>query len=144
MFKFFLYIPFCICLIYVSFVNTHDPALEVLGAGEYCIYSRDVVTSNLITKRIDSGIGYIYYCDSSDAAALRPLFKKIDGESIILENCSMQRVYKILNYKKVGSHYGYSNRGRAFIKDGNTKINLQVVQRGDVTVVGWPVILGSY
>ena len=144
MFKFFLYIALCVCFIYASFVNLRDPALEVLGRGEYCIYSRDVVTSPLITKTLNSGIGFIYYCESTDAKQLRKLFTKIDGESLTLEDFSTHLVFKKLNYKKVIPGYGYSARGKTFIKNGKSKINLQVVARDNVVIVGWPVILGSY
>jgi|GEM_PF-1112488 len=153
-FKFILYLTLCVCLIFIGLNNVGEPPLEVLGSGEYCIYSRDAVESPLIEKRIDSGIGFMYYCKSSDAAKLRPLFTVIDGESITLENYSAAKVFKILNYKKISSsyivesaggiYYGYSNKGLSFITYGSVKINLQVAVRGSVTTVGWPVILGGY
>ena len=149
MFKFFLYIALCISLIYVSLTDLHDPHLEVLGFGTYCIYSKEKISSPLVINCIDSGIGYIYYCESSNAAALRTKFNKIDGESISIQNISAERILKKLNYKKIcsdtsGNLYGYSGRGRTFIKNGNTRINLQISTRSEITTVGWPVILGSY
>lgn len=146
--KLILYITACLCLIYTSLTDVQNPRLEILGSGEYCFYSRDQINSSLITKKIDSGIGFIYYCDSSNAGVLRPLFEKIDGESITLKKTSPTKILKLLNYNKVSStsevYYGYSNRGKAFIKNGNTKINIQISSRDGITTVGWPVILGSY
>ena len=156
MFKFFLYIALCVCLIYVNFANQRDPALEILGQGEYCIYSRDNILLNptavdLIIKRIESGIGYIYYCKSQDAKTLRPLFFKIDGESLSLCNTSQSAntILRKLKYKAVssdisGNLYGYSDYGKTFVKNGNKKINLQISIRNNTTTIGWPVILGSY
>jgi len=98
-------------------------------------------------RRVSSGIGYIYYTDSGNAAALRARFTHIDGESIVC-HFSAQQVFKKLGYHQVSSgggiSYGYSAKGREFIKSGGRKINLQVAERGGVTVVGWPVILGGY
>ena len=127
----------------------NNPRLEVLGAGEYCFYSTDNVNGKQITRKIQNGAGYIYYCDGENAGGLRTLFTNIDGESIALQNINTARVFKILNYKRVsadthGNIYGYSNRGRAYIRSGNKKINLQVSVRGDIVTVGWPVILGGY
>ena len=156
MFKFFPYIALCICLIYVSFASQTNPALEVLGQGEYCIYSSNDISNKpsataLITKRINSGIGYIYYCKSSNATTLRPLFTKIDGESLTLNNTklSARTILNRLKYNSItsdieGNTYGYSNRGKAYIKNGKAKINLQISIRNNTTTVGWPVILGSY
>ena len=143
-----LYIALCVALIYYSAATAGNPALEILGGGEYAIYSREDVASPLITRRISSGIGYIYYCESSDAAMLRQKFTHIDGESITLNNKSAGEVFRALNYRHVsgsgGIFYGYSPRGLEFIKSGGAKINLQIAERNGTTVVGWPVILGGY
>ena len=162
MFKFFLYISLCVSLIYYSFATIENPRLEVLGVGEYCIYSTQEVVSEFITKRIETGIGYIYYCSSDAAEKVRALFNKIDGESIKLyiENHGRQwqsQLDDILqkldyHYHKISEtydgiiriYYAYSNRVKDFINIGKDKINLQIAQRGDVIVIGWPVILGSY
>jgi len=154
-FKFPLYVALCVSLIYYSFATTANPRLEVLGEGEYAIYSREDVKSSLVDRRVSSGIGFIYYVDSKDVAELRGKFAKIDGESIVISGKSAREIFKKLGYTLVDgrdsstslgmtSYYGYSPRGLLCIKSGQQKINLQVVERGATTVVGWPVVLGSY
>lgn len=148
MHKFPLFIALCVALSFYSVMTTANPKLEVLGDGEYAIYSREVVKSHLVQRRVASGIGYIYYTDSQNAEALRQKFNYIDGESIVIEAKSAHGVFAQLGVREVsagnGIFYGYSPRGKSFIKSDGRKINLQVVERNGSTVVGWPVILGSY
>jgi hypothetical protein len=94
------------------------------------------------------GIGFAYYMDSKHAEQVRESFNNIDGESIVLRGVSASEVFGKMGYEVVktsaGIYYGYSPRGKEFIKLGRDKINLQVVERNGSTVVGWPVILGVY
>ena len=146
--KFPLYIALCVALIYYSVATVENPRLEVLGGGEYAIYSREDVGSSLVSRRVSSGIGFIYYCDSGNAAALREKFTHIDGESITLPGASAPQIIHKLGYQQVSRsgdiYYAYSPRAKEFIKSGGKKINLQIAERNGSTVVGWPVILGSY
>jgi len=142
--KFPLFITLCISLIYYSTAVAENPRLEILGDGELAIYSREIVHSPLVTRRVTSGIGFIYYTDSGNAAALRAKFNNIDGESIVLSGISASQIFKTLGYREVSLGYGYSPRGLDFIKVDGQRINLQVVERNGTTVVGWPVILGNY
>ena len=148
MFKLPLYLALCMALIFYSVATTESPRLEVLGHGEYAIYSREDVQSPLVTRRLTSGIGFIYYTNSENAAALRGQFTNIDGESIVLHGTSAPQIIRMLGYNQVSQndniYYAYSPRALAFIKSGGQKINLQIVERGGTTIVGWPVILGSY
>jgi len=121
-----------------------NPRLELLGEGEYAIYSREDVRSSLVDRRVASGIGFIYYTTSENAAELRAKFTHIDGESIVLPRISGKQVLKKLGYQEVSKGYGYSPRGKDFIKVNGQRVNLQVVERNGSTVVGWPVILGAY
>jgi len=142
--KFPLYLALCISLVYYSLATATNPHLEILGEGEYAIYSREDIASSLITRKVNSGIGFIYYTDSSNASTLREKFDSIDGESIVLSGVTAKEVFKKLGYQEVSPGYGYSPRAKSFIKVNGQKISLQVVERGNTTVVGWPVVLGSY
>lgn len=148
MFKFPLYIALCAVLVFYSAATAANPKLEVLGEGTYAIYSREDIQSPLITRRVSSGIGYIYYTDSKNVSVLRTRFDSIDGESIQISGESAKEIFRKLGYNEVSSsgdiYYGYSSRGLAFIKSGGQKINLQISERNGMTTVGWPVILGSY
>jgi hypothetical protein len=130
--------------------------LETLGDGTFAFYSTDRVESPLVTDTIDLGFAFIYECKSADAAKVRALFNRIDGESIRLENYggNTNRILKSLRARAVTASdfgtYAYTPKIKAFITmtkssgAGNAHINLQIVQNQDVTIVGWPVILGSY
>jgi len=150
--KFCIFISGCICLIFYSFATVADPQLEILGHGEYCFYSTDIVTSEYITKTTDLGFSYIYHCDSKNAGKVRKLFDHIDGESITLEGSSVQAVLKklkgrIVSQSSIGeiqTIYAYILRGNTFIKNGRQKMNLQIANNGTALIAGWPVILGSY
>jgi len=131
-------------LIYFSIATAQNPRLEVLGSGEFAIYSREDVRSPLVNRRVVSGIGFIYYTDSVNAATLRTKFNSIDGESIVISGKSAREVFRKLGYREISPGYGYSPRGRDFIKVDGQRINLQVVERNGTTVVGWPVILGVF
>jgi len=139
-----LYITLCVVLVYYSFATAANPRLEILGEGEYAIYSREDVQSSLVDRRVSSGVGYIYYTVSKNAEALRAKFSNIDGESIVLAGQSAKEILKKLGYREVSPGYGYSPRAKDFIKANGQKINLQIVERNDSVVVGWPVVLGSY
>jgi len=138
--------------VFSGFAGVADPRLEILGDGEYRIYSTEWVENDLITNTTNLGFSYIYHLKSHNAAEVRKLFTKIDGESITLNNISKTTVLKKLGYKIVANSnidnikitYAYSPRGKTFIKDGAQKINLQIAKNKDTLIVGWPVILGSY
>jgi len=148
MYKLPLYIALCVSLVYYAIAVVENPRLEVLGDGEFAIYSREDVRSALVQRRVASGIGFIYYTDSGNAAELRAKFSKIDGESIVLGQKTAGQIFRKLGYREVSFSgritYGYSPRARTFITSEGQRVNLQVVERNGTTVVGWPVILGSY
>jgi len=146
--KLSLYIALCVSLVFYSVATVENPRLEILGEGEFAIYSREDVRSPLVVRRVASGIGFIYYTDSGSAAELRAKFDNIDGESIVVSGKSARQVLGVLGYREVSSGggvwYGYSPRGRDFISVEGQRVNLQVVERNGTTVVGWPVILGVF
>lgn len=153
MFKFWLYLSLCVSLVFYSLSVDSNPKLEQLGEGELCIYSTQDVHSRLIKRRVETGLGYIYYIESSDAAKVRAMFSYIDGESITLNGQkTAQAILAKLGYTKTSSSYdgimdivyGYSASCNTYILQDNKKINLQVATRDGRVTVGWPVILGSY
>jgi hypothetical protein len=147
-----LFITIATCLVFFSIAGAVNPQLETLGHGEFRFYSTDAVSSPYITKTVNLGFSYIYYCDSRDATKVRALFTRIDGESITLKGKSARAITQKLGYRVVSesrisnvvSVYAYSPRGQAYLQSGGQKINLQIAVSGQTTTVGWPVILGSY
>jgi len=150
--KLCIFIALSACLVFYSIAGTVNPQLETLGRGEYRFYSPEIVSSAYITKITDLGFSYIYHCNSRNAAKVRALFTRIDGESITLNGKSARAVTQKLGYRVVSkssisnvvSVYAYSPRGQVYIQSGGQKINLQIAVNGQMTTVGWPVILGSY
>jgi hypothetical protein len=140
--KFFIYASVCLSLIVYAVTVPIKPQLWDYR-GEYCIYSREDVRSPLIHRRVDSGLGYIYYCGNGDAKALREKFGKIDGESIIITDDIKyeQILQKFALQKKSESRDGIYHT----IYAQNSRYgSVQIVVRKDDIVVGFPVIIGSY
>ena len=153
MFKLCVFTASCACLILWHFTTLSNPNLEILGSGEFSIYSREAINSPLIIRRLDMGSGFIYVTSSENAAELRQKFNHIDGESITLNRYKPVRdILALLGHTKISSRkdsvmhitYAYSGRGREFIEHNGKRINLQIAHRGNRTAIGWPVILGSF
>jgi len=126
-----------------------DPRLEKLGSGYVTIFSTDFVIHHHIIERTSLGFAHAYRMRSEHAEEVRAWFQNIDGESITLVGMAKSDVLAQLPHHHVisCSPFGtmlYSNRAQTFIRDGNNRINMQVVDRGDRVIVGWPVILGSF
>jgi hypothetical protein len=140
--KFFIYISICLCLIIYAVAIPFRPQLYYYE-GEYCIYSRDDVASPLISRRVNFGLGFIYYCDSQNAPKLRGKFNSIDGESIVIKGK--------IKYDSILQKFALHKTGEDFdgiyhtIYAKNERYGtVQIVVRGDDVVVGYPAILGSY
>jgi len=132
------------------FAALDNPRLETLGDGEFRIYSRQDITSPLVTNRIAIATGFIYTTHSDNAAELRAKFTHSDGESITLTQPQTARqILSQLGHHQVSQHtsaimtttYAHNNRHRKFVTSGQNRINLQIIERDGVTTVGWPVIL---
>jgi len=153
MIKLVLYSTLCVVLIFYHFETLGNPRLEVLGEGVISIYSREVVTSPLITSVTNIGFGFIYTTCATNANELRAKFNVIDGESIALTHSACpheilrQLGHTMVSYQRGGglfTIYAYSSRGRDFIRQDGNRINMQIAVRDGRVTVGWPVILGSY
>ena len=150
--KFILFLALCICLVTWHYGTLCNPHLESLGDGEFRIFSRELVHSPLIENRIATALGFIYITSSQNAHILRAKFTHIDGESITLFTPqSADQIIRRLGYHVVESSHGsvirttyaHSARGRNFITSDGRRINLQIIERGNVVTVGWPVVLGG-
>ena len=155
--KFCLFLSICISLTLSGLSPTGNPRLEILdphGRGTYAIYSAEDISSPLITYRTDLGFSYIYTLSPTHAAIVRALFTHIDGESLTLQNPTLTpgQILRTLGYHKVSASissgpeitYAYSNRGQAFIRANNQRVNLQIAATTTQITIGWPVILGPY
>jgi hypothetical protein len=139
--KFFIFLSACISLLIFAFYTPLKPDLTKLR-GEYCIYSREDITDPLVSRKINYGIGYIYYCDSNDAAKLRKSFTSVDGESIIVKNTTPDTILRTLALQET---YQSNDGIYKTIYAKNSRLgSVQIAVRAADIAVGWPVVLGSY
>lgn len=115
-------------------------SLQNYFSGEYCSYSNSPANKNSIflgTCYLNSGI-------------------KVDdpvGESVKVYNLEAGAAIKKLSAKVVKTElidsgatiiYAYSNLIPRSVTVNESKVNLQIACYQDYSIVGWPLILGSY
>ena len=147
--KFCIFVSCCAALTFYSVAVPRNVDLDGIAVGSYSFYSTDEITSPYITRVTDLGFSYIYECKSTDADKVRPLFSRIDGESITVDKgISTKKILKTLGARVVANSdfgtYAYTPRNQTYIMQNNHKINVQIFHGEDTTTVGFPVILGSY
>ncbi len=78
---------------------------------------------------------------------------KVVGESIKIENFEPIAGLKTLKAKVVATEnldngatviYAYTNLIKDSVKIANNDVNLQIAHYDEYTVIGWPLILGSF
>ena len=151
--KFCIFLSLSICLIFYGVITPRQFGLENYFAGEYAFYSTDLVESPLVTRRQELGFSFIYFTRSEDAAELRRLFTRIDGESITLDiKQSTSEILKKLQARQVSRDrigdlttiYAYSPKVPTYIIVDGERINIQIAQANNRTLIGFPIILGSF
>ncbi|MDR0383905.1 MAG: hypothetical protein LBH47_01105 [Christensenellaceae bacterium] len=127
--RFFVYFSICISLLFFSFIVPFNIENE-----EHHIYTREDVDYN--GRKVNYGLGYIYY------DADYHLFKKIDGESFVIKGQTVQNILFSLSLYKTSENFDgiyYT------VYAQNSKLGLvQIVDREEDIVIGFPAILGSY
>lgn len=83
----------------------------------------------------------------------KPVSKGVIGESVVVKNLEVGSAIKVLNARVVktecledGTNVIYAYTGLIEEKvnvDGKT-VNLQIATKDEKTVIGWPLILGSF
>ena len=147
--KFCVFLSTCICFVIYGVGIPRSTQLETIADGIYSFYSTDRVESPYITNTIDLGFSYIYECQSTDASKVRQLLNRVDGESILFTtDISKRKILDHLGARIVSVSgfgiYAYTPRTNNYITNNNRKINIQIAQKGNKTVIGSPIILGSY
>ena len=147
-------------MVFYSVASPMAVRLEDVGEGRFYFYSTDVVESPLVIGMTKLGFSYMYAVDSRDAAVVRGLFEKIDGESMTIDgDKDFGEILRQLGARKIFEQklgeletvYGYSPRIPTHIVENGRKVNVQIARRKSPTptgqivlTVGWPVILGGY
>ena len=79
--------------------------------------------------------------------------EEIVGESITISNIEIISVLETLNAKLIKTEclddstivlYAYSDKIKDSVKVDDQLVNLQIACKDSITVIGWPLILGSF
>ena len=83
----------------------------------------------------------------------KPTTKNVVGESMVIENLEIGSVLTTLNARVVKTEYleeglsviyAYTVLIDETVEISEGRVNLQIATRDDRSVIGWPLILGSY
>ena len=108
-------------------------------SGDYTVY-----TSSSTENGVDLGFCYMNS---------KPVSESIVGESLVVENFEVASAIDILNARVVKTEYledgttviyAYTNLINETVKVDNERVNLQIATKNDRTIIGWPLILGSF
>lgn len=108
--------------------------------GEYSSYTNHMINE----KSINLGFCYMQKEVATNG---------VIGESLKLNNFEIGDALKKLNAKVIKTEYiengkiviyAYSNLINSNVRVENKLVNLQIVHNDETTIIGWPLILGSY
>ena len=108
-------------------------------SGEYTAY---------ISNNVDGAIN-LGFCYMNS----KPTSEKVLGESMVIENFEISSALEILNARVVKTEYlddgtiviyAFSNLIDETKEVFGQKVNLQIATRNERSVVGWPLIFGSF
>ena len=120
----------------------HKQVFSLLNyfSGEYTVYTSTDSGQNSVD------LGFCYMNSS-------PVTKNVIGESMVIKNFEVGSALKTLKAKVVKTEtleddtiviYAYTSLIRDKVKVSGEVVNLQIANREDITVIGWPLILGSF
>lgn len=128
-------------LIILSSVQTNNTfSLLDYFSGEYTVYTS-----------LDNGedcvnLGFCYMNS-------KPVSNNVMGESMVVENLEVGTALSALNARVVKTEYledgtsviyAYTTLIDDKVEIGDEQVNLQIATRNTRSVIGWPLILGSY
>lgn len=108
--------------------------------GEYTVYTNENVGSNSVD------LGFCYMNS-------KPVSHHVIGESMVIQNLEVNAALDSLLARVVKTEfledgtiiiYAYTSLIEDNVQVEGNKVNLQIAQRDERFVVGWPLILGSY
>ena len=119
--------------------QTHFSLLEYF-AGEYTVYTSSGQTENAVD------LGFCYMNN-------KPTNQNVVGESMVVSDLEIGSALSSLKARVVKTEYledgttviyAHTNLIREQVKVDGKNVNLQIANKGDRFVIGWPLILGSY
>lgn len=122
--------------------NQEDKDFSLLDyfSGEYTAYA----TSGAGTESVDLGFCYMNS---------KPAQDNLVGESMVVKNFELSQAIDTLNARVVKTEYldngtiviyAFTNLINKKVKVDGKNVNLQFATNDEYTVVGWPLILGSF
>ena len=135
-----LAIVFIVFLIILNGVQTKKFTLLDYFSGDYTAYT----SLNKSSNATNLGFCYMYTTPNVD---------NIIGESIIVENLEVESAINSLKARVVKTEYlddgttviyAYSSLIDEKVEVSEGYVNLQLAIKNDRTVIGWPLILGSF
>lgn len=128
--------------IILMFGNQEKSQFSLLNyfSGEYTVYTSNSSGPNSVD------LGFCYMNSS-------PVSENVIGESVVLKNYEVGDVIKKLNAKVVKTEsledgtiviYAITNLIQEKVQVSGENVNLQIATKDEITVIGWPLILGSY
>ena len=131
---------FVFLVLFNGFEKTNNFSLLDYFSGEYTAYTASSSGENCV----DLGFCYINS---------KPVTKDLVGESIVVKDLEIASAIKTLNAKVIKTEYldngttviyAYTNLINNNVKVEGKRVNLQIAIKDEVTVLGWPLILGSF
>ena len=138
--KFFIVIAVFLILISCKEVENDFTLLDYFS-GEYTAYTEIAVDSNCVN------LGFCYMQDSVVDES------ELVGESLKVFNFEPISALKKLNAKVIKTEYledgttiiyAYTNLIKEKVEVENKNVNIQIAQNDEYSIIGWPLILGSY
>lgn len=130
-----------IFIVLLSCVNTTTEfSLLDYFSGEYTVYTSSGESEN----SVDLGFCYM---------DCKPTNNNVVGESMVVENLEVGSALNSLKARIVKTEYledgttiiyAHTNLINEQIKVDGKNVNLQISNKGNRFVIGWPLILGSY
>lgn len=139
--KKFLIAIILMCILLSSNTKTNFSLLDYFN-GEYYAYTSSQVSSN----SVNLGNCYMNNFKLKDNSILI-------GESIKIDNLEIGAALKTLNAKLIKTEhlesgavviYAYSPKILTSVRVGSNKVNLQIANYDEYSIIGWPLILGSF
>lgn len=110
-------------------------------SGEYTAYTEDSQTKNSVD------LGFCYMQNSTVD------IEKLVGESLVIQNFEPISAINKLNAKIVKTEYlddgstiiyAFTNYIKDKVEIDNKNVNLQIAYNDEYSIIGWPLILGSF
>ena len=138
--KFFIVIAVFLILISCKEVENNFTLLDYFS-GEYTAYTKIAQSENCVN------LGFCYMQDEKVEES------KLVGESLKVYNFEPVEALKTLKAKLLKTEYlengttiiyAYTSLIKEKVEVENKNVNIQIAQNDEYSIIGWPLILGSY